>query len=214
MKNRFVSLVAVMAVTTGILARNGDFPQVAISPVKMNVLYLGVDNPLIIAVSGVPAEKVSATISQGTLIRLSGSEYIARPANRDEATVNVFAEIDGQKQSMGSMAFHIKTIPIPVATIAGQSGGNIEKSVLELQKCLLVDLGGDFDLRFEITQFHVSISTPEGERSMPSNSSDFTDAQMTLLSSLTKGQRVIFSNIKARGPFGVIDLRDMVFSIN
>ena len=54
MKKWIVILVAIMVATTGTFAKNDDFPRVAIQPVAMNVLYLGVDNPLVIAVPGVP----------------------------------------------------------------------------------------------------------------------------------------------------------------
>ena len=213
MKKYFVILVVVVATTTGILAQY----QVAISPVKMNILYIGVDNPVTIAISGVSdAEKVSATISQGTLIKVAGGEYIAKPATTDVAKISVFAEIDGQKKAMGDMEFRVKLLPVPEARIFGKSGGSIEKDVLLAQPGISAYMGDFlFDLRYTVTQFTIVVSTPQdGEKSLASNTAAFTAEQKNLFASLYKGTKVSFTNIKARGPDGVKDLRDLVFTVN
>jgi len=211
MKKYFVVLVALMAVTTGLFAQY----QFAISPVKMNVLYLGIDNPLSISISGVKDENVSAEINHGTLSKVSGNEYIARPSRSGNATIEVFAEIDGQKEKIGSMEFRVKMMPVPIAKVAGKSGGNIEKTDLLSQTGVIVDMENFlFDLRYIITQFTVGVATDKGDRVLQSNSADFTPEQKALLTSLDKGTRVFFTNIKARGPAGVVDLRDIFFTIN
>jgi gliding motility-associated protein GldM len=193
-------------------------PSAVVSPTKMNVLYIGVDNPLSISVSGVPAEKVSVTISQGTIRPLSGSksEYIASPTTTaSDAVVTVFADIGGQRKNMGSMPFRVKIVPSPVAKVGGKSSGRIEKNVLISQTGVLADMEDFlFDLRYTVTQFTVEVSTAQGDRAYMSNSPAFTAEQKTLLNSLTKGQHVFFTNIKAKGPDGAKNLRDIIFTIN
>ena len=68
----------------------GAASGVAVSADKMNVLYIGVDNPLTIT-AGAGAEKVSASFSGGTLSKAGGSKYIARPSagSSGEHTVSV-----------------------------------------------------------------------------------------------------------------------------
>jgi len=187
-----------------------------ISPTKMNVLYIAVDNPLSISVSGVPAEKVSATISQGSLEKIKGSEYNARPTTSGEAIVTVFAEIEGQKKNMGSMPFRIKLLPTPIAKVAGKASGNVDKNTLAAQQGVLADMEDFlFDLRYQVTQFDVGVTTSQGmNRSASSSSATFTAEQKSLLNGLTKGQRVFFTNIRAKGPDGTKDLRDISFTIN
>ena len=53
-------------------------PVVTVSAVAMNVFYIGVDNPVSISVSGVPQDKIKATISEGTLTPKGDGMYIAR----------------------------------------------------------------------------------------------------------------------------------------
>jgi gliding motility-associated protein GldM len=53
---------------------------VAVSPNKMNVLYVGVDNPVTIT-AGAGSEKVSAQFSGGSISKSSGNQYVIRPSS-------------------------------------------------------------------------------------------------------------------------------------
>ena len=209
---RVIILVAVMALTTGIFAQ--DNIQFAISPVKMNSLYVGVDNPLHIAVAGVQADKISVTISQGTITKLSGVEYVVRPTTPGEAKIGIITETNGQKKETGSMMFRVKMLPTPIAKVAGKESGVIDLDVLAAQKGVIADMEDFlFDVRFTVTQFNVSVATPQGEKVEKSNSSNFTDAQKELINNLTSGQRIFITNIKAKYQEEIRDLRDISFTI-
>ena len=116
-----------------------------------------------------------------------------------------------------SMDFRVRLIPTPVATVGGKSGGSIEKNDLLSQIGIVANLG-DFllDLRYFVMEFKVEVRTPEGTLlTARSNSATFTDSQKTLIRNLNTGQRVLISNIKARGPDGrEVFLNDMFFTIN
>lgn len=51
---------------------------ISISPDMMNVLYIGVDNPLTIAVAGVDVKNINVRINNGSIIKVSPGKYIAR----------------------------------------------------------------------------------------------------------------------------------------
>src|SRR5690606_24092065 len=53
-------------------------PSLVVSPIKMNVLYRGIDNPIAISVPGVSADALNPSISTGTLTKQSDGTYIAR----------------------------------------------------------------------------------------------------------------------------------------
>ena len=201
--------------TTGESAQNGDDIQVVISPVKMNVLYLGIENPVSILVSGVPSEKVSATMSNGKITKLPGkTEYIAKPTTVGDAVIEVYVEIDGQKKKVEIMTFRVKMIPTPIVKIGGKSGGNIAKDFL-MEQLGLIAVMEDFlfDLRYMVQQFDVVVKTPQGEKIIRSNSPAFTKDQKELFNSLEKGSKVFFTNIVARGPDGMRNLKDTAFTI-
>ena len=82
----------------------------AISPVRMNVFYSGVDNPVVIAVCGVSCKDISVTIDSGTIIRQSEG-WIVRVKNTRKVVLTVYAEKDGKKvkiQVRNSNALEIK----------------------------------------------------------------------------------------------------------
>ena len=185
-----------------------------ISPTKMNVMYIGVDNPIEILMSGVPSEKITATMTNGSITK-SGNEWIAKPNSPGNARISVRGEVDKKQVDGGYMDFRIKMLPTPIAKIGGRPGGNIDKNVLVSSPGVGAELDDFlFDLRYQVTQFNVGILTPQGERVAESKSAAFTDAQKSLISGVTKGAKVFISNIKARGPAGVVDLNDITFTIN
>lgn len=178
--------------------------NVVVSPTKMNVLYVGVDNPISISVPGIPGDKITASISNG-VIRKSGNAWIANLTSQGngKATITVGAEIDGKKKSMGNMEFRIKTIPDPIAKVAGKKGGSIDKNTLAAQMIINADLENfDFDAPFRVVEFNVSASIGGFTRDEPSKSNRITDGQKEIIKSIKKGERVFFTDIKAVGPDG------------
>ena len=184
-----------------------------ISASNMNILYVGVDNPLCIAISGVPAEKMLVTVSQGTISKVSECEYIVKPKIAGVAKIVVYAEINGLMYTQ-EMHFRVRLIPMPIAKVAGKSGGSIEKEVLLEQLGVTADLEDFvFDVRYRITQFTITVFYQESEIAMNSKSARFTEGQKELLSSLNRGGIVIFTDIKASGPDGVRNLSDFAIKI-
>ncbi len=181
-------------------------PSAVISPTKMNVLYIGVDNPIDISVAGFSADKISAGISSGSLSRKGGSSYIARVRRAGKCRISVSATDDnGNKRSMGSQEFRVKRVPDPVAKIANHKGGKIKKNILLSQAGIKADMENfDFDLKFRVVGFTVSVTIGGFEKSKNSGSYRLTGEQINLIRKAKKGSRVTFENIRAKGPDGSI----------
>ncbi len=92
-------------------------PGITISPTKMNVFYVGVENPVTISVPGSP-ERIVPTISTGK-IRPEGKNWIVYDLQKGirEAIINVNAVFSGKSKSMGATTFRLKTVPDPIAKI-------------------------------------------------------------------------------------------------
>ena len=82
--------------------------SVVVSPTKMNVFYLGVDNPVEISVSGVAGNKIRATASNGSLEQ-RGNSWIMQPKRIGNCMVSVSAELDGKWTTVGTKEFRVKT---------------------------------------------------------------------------------------------------------
>ncbi|MCK5667338.1 MAG: gliding motility protein GldM, partial [Thiotrichaceae bacterium] len=67
--------------------------QLVVSPTKMNVFYIGVDNPVDVSVPGIDPNKIQARISSGS-IRKKGNSYVVKV--KKIGKVRVSATADGK----------------------------------------------------------------------------------------------------------------------
>jgi gliding motility-associated protein GldM len=154
---------------------------------KMNVLYIGVDNPVTIAASGGGDDKVNATISSGTLTRTSAGKYIARVTQQsDDCKITV--SVDGKV--MGVSQFRVRQIPGAQATVGGAiSGDNIPAGTFRAQGGVAAWIKDfPFDLKYTVTQFTISTDSDDG---------DIVEAQCTGNTFNARAQEIIRTQVKA-----------------
>lgn len=174
-------------------------PTFAISPIKMNVFYVGVDNPVAITATG---KNIDATISGagGTITKTGPGKFNVRVKQPGKCTITVIA--DGKPA--GSMEFRCKPLPDPYATVLGKRGGSITKAELLAATFVKAQIDNfDFDVNYQIKSFTVSVVVGGYTYEESSNSASITAGQKNLIQQLQKGTKVYFENIKAVGPDGV-----------
>jgi len=191
-------------------------PNVVVSPTKMNVFYVGVDNPVSLSAPGFSADRVRATMTNGKLIKRGGN-YIARPnLPFKPAQIRVEAKFGNGWRHLRTVDFRVKEIPNPVAKVADMTGGKIKRNLLLAQFGVEAVMEGfDFDLEFKITGFTVSTIGKGGFTiDKPSKSDSFTPAQKRMIKSARRNQKIYIEDIKAKGPDGSIrSLPAIVFRI-
>ncbi len=180
-------------------------PAAAVSPDKMNVFYIGVDNPVSITAAGVAPENLSPNITGGTMTGSRG-KYIARVSGGTEATINVGAKFGGTNKSMGSFKFRVKRIPDPVGNFGGKEGDDlIQKGLLTaVQGVTAVMKNFDFDVKFVVQSFDITMTAKGVLATAVSNSMVLTGEQKSLLAGAKPGTRVYIENIRAKGPDGTV----------
>lgn len=181
-------------------------PSAVVSPDKMNVLYMGVPNPLSVSAPGIPVEKLHVSINGGGGV-LSGSNghYEAKVSSIGEATVSISAELEkGKTVSLGSTKFRVKRIPDPKAQFGGKSGGSSPAVNLRAQERLFAKLDNfEFDAKFIVKSFKMYVSKPHQDAVLSTSSSaDLSAAQKSALASITPGTTIYFDDIVAVGPDG------------
>lgn len=182
-------------------------PAASVSPDKMNVFYIGVDNPVTITAAGVAPSDLNPSMQGGTLRKASGpGQYVVRVSGGAQATVNVGAKINGNNQSMGSFKFRVKRVPDPVAYFGSKKGDDkVSKGELQITPGLTAKLENfDFDLKFDIKSFDITMAVNGGIATESSSSNRLTSAQQTMLRNAKTGSRIFFENVKAMGPDGVM----------
>ncbi|QJD95633.1 gliding motility protein GldM [Mucilaginibacter robiniae] len=192
-------------------------PSATVAADKMNVLYIGVGNPLSVSAPGIPKDKLHLSITGGS-VSGSGGSYEAKVSSPGTATVTVSGEASpGHNQVLGSTQFRVKRIPDPKAVFGGKSGGTSATANLKAQDRLFAKLDNfEFDAKFNITRFNMIILRPRQDPIPLSTSGGELSGQMRqAMSLLTPGSTVAFTNIIAVGPDGSQrGLDDIVFRAN
>ncbi len=179
-----------------------------VSATGMNVFYRGIPNPVEISVGGVAERDVVAQISSGNIRRVSAGTYRVNPGVQENATVSVYANIEGQRKLMSRERFRVYALPKPDAVvegIPGSSGALTVGAMSRLQNVRAEAKDFVFEVDYKVESFEVAFMGQGGMWSTLSSSNDrFTSQQKDLFRQLRSGQRVMIEKIKASGPDGVI----------
>lgn len=194
-------------------------PSVTVSADKMNLFYIGVDNPVSLSVPGVATENIRPSISSGaTLTPRGGTGYTVRVSpGTTEVRITVNAVIEGSSRSMGTSVFRVRNVPDPVAYIGGRREGRISREELALAGAIIPRLENfEFDMNFEIANFTMATQIAGDFRTFQGGGNRFSQEMMQVINNASRGQRVIFENITTRpGPDGrTRTLSPISFTIN
>jgi gliding motility-associated protein GldM len=197
-------------------------PAVTISPTKMNVFYISLENPVSLSVPGSP-EKIMPSISPaGSIVRdAQGKDWIVKDLPNSmrgkQVTITVNAVFQGKTKKMGEFNFRCKTVPPPVARIAGTSGGQVSRDALGFSYVVsaLPAEQFDFDLKYKVVSFTYSYLF-SGKMSPDINVTGdrLPQAFLDELKRARKGDKVWIDNIKAVGPEGARDLPSINLKLN
>ena len=202
-------------------------PMATVSATMMNVFYAGIDNPVSIAVPGVPEGSISASMTNGSLVK-SGDHWVAHPTQVGATCeVTVTAEMDGQRTNVGSTTFRVRKLPDPLPFIAYKAADGSPsryKGGRGFSKALLLSAGGvdaaiDDDILnidYKVISFETVFFDQMGN-AIPevSNGSRFSERQLAKFRQLQRGKRFYISRVKATGPDGITrDIAPMEVIVN
>jgi gliding motility-associated protein GldM len=188
-------------------------PNVIVSPTAMNVMYMGIPNPIDVSVPGVSPDKIRISVVNGTFStdkvknskgeNFKGAWSVKPNAVGQNVKVIVTAEMNGKPVQLPPYEFRVKPIPPPVAVFAGKSTGSVSRATAAAQQGVFAIMPDfDFELNYNVIGFTVMYSDNRGDFEEPSTSSNFTQKQKDLISRLTRGKSLIIKDIKALGPDG------------
>jgi GldM C-terminal domain len=132
---------------------------VAFAADKMNVLYIGVDNPLTIVVENIDCSKIKVVTNNGT-IEGKNCYFIARPMNYGTASITATYKHNGKTKYV-VCNYRVKEIPPPTFKI-GTGQKRLPLVTLKSQQFVRADLENvDIDVTFSIDSFTVSTFSKE-----------------------------------------------------
>ena len=182
-------------------------PALIVAPLKMNVFYIGVDNPVAISSPGLPDESIKSSINLGTLKKGKDGDWVVRinkkPKGISKVYISATAKVGEKDLSLGKKEFRIKRVPDPTAEIAGQTGGQMDKNTLLAAAAIIPNMKDfEFDLYFEVTSY--TFATIVNGDWLPKNvrGNRFTGEINGIIKNGKRKQKFFFENIQAKGPDG------------
>jgi len=206
----------------------GDFEyevgerSVSVSATKMNVFYMGVDNPVEVSAAGITTSDLTVTMTGpggGTINKNADGTYTVKvtgPPTRPTETANINVS-DRQKTVSFSKGFRVKRIPDPVARLSQKSGGSMSSGEFKAQGGVSAILDNfDFDARCQIDGFRLVRVAPRQDPEVANNGgARWTPEAAKLVAKAKAGDRYFFENVKARCPGDKAGrtINSMVFTI-
>ena len=166
---------------------------------KMNVVYIGVDNPVLISSGSGKAEKMSVSFTGGSISAAGGAgKYIIKPTNTGPATVNV--NIEGRNFPF---PVRVKTLPDPVPVVGPQSGGKMASGQFKVMggvRAILKD--SEFDAPFQVISYTIAGNGAGFQQYTPVQITGPSWGSNAVITQCKPGSTVFIDDIIARGPDG------------
>jgi gliding motility-associated protein GldM len=179
----------------------GTATGAAASADKMNVLYIGVDNPMTISSGSIKRETAKFGFNGGSLSNVGGDKFIARPS-ASPGKYNITVSGDGG--SPASFEFRVKYLPNPVALVGASKGGPMSAAQFRAMggvRAVLED--SEFDAAFVVLGYRMGFSGkgfPDYQGGAVGGAQ--WSSQSSSISKCIPGSIVYIEEIKVKGPDG------------
>jgi GldM C-terminal domain len=188
--------------------------QTTIAADKMNVVYIGVENPLSVAVANAALADIDVTASQGELKMYGNGKYIWRV--RDLKPSSIFVK-NKKTNHIDTLNFRVKRIPDPVACFRPGGEGGHYSTPVQSNQGIVADLRNfEFEARCDIKSYTFTFLEKRKKPVVLSNTgARFEPAVLELIKSAKSGDTIYIENVKCRCPGDTHNrtLNDMVYKI-
>ena len=177
---------------------------------KMNMLYIGLENPMSISVPGFSDAQTIVNFSAGAGARKTGpGKYILKPDGSNRLIkVSVSAKMpDGGTKAMGAQEYRIRKVPNPEVLFGTKSGGVISRGELLTVSQVNAGLGEGFayeGLRYTVTGYTFAMSPKAGGNSYFENvnGNRISGSIRGKLQNAKPGDMIVIAQVEVNGPAG------------
>lgn len=164
---------------------------------KMNVVYIGVDNPIVVSGGSGGAEKTSVSFSGGGLSG-GGSNYSIKPGAGAIGEQTLTVTNDGKATPF---KIRVKRLPDPVAMVGANTGGAVSAAAFKAQGGVRAQLkDSDFDAPFQIQGYTLGGYVNGTYIEQPVNGAQW--GGNPIITNAKPGGVVQIFNVRAVGPDG------------
>lgn len=187
--------------------------SIAVSADKMNVFYIGVENPVSVSAAGISSNDLKVSAS-GVSIKKVGSNNYMVTATKPSPEVRINVSGGGVKDSK---IFRVKRIPDPVARLSKSSGGAMGNGEFKAQGGVGAFLDNfDFDAKCKIQGYTLTyVAKRQDPVDSVNQGARYNAKSKRLVGQAKPGDIFYFDNVKARCPGDAAGrtINSMVFKI-
>lgn len=189
-------------------------PLAVISATKMNVVYIGLDNPISVSVPGYSPEQVQVSCSAGGKMRPDKQKgtflLTVDGSNREIVITASVKDNKGQVKKMGVTNYRVRPIPKPIPMLGSiKQSGPQSAGVLKAATFVYASLE-DFafeGVKFTPLEYYIVVQPRKGDgKAYKGTGAAVTSEMRAALGNLRSGDRVTLAQIKAMGPAGAVIL--------
>lgn len=171
--------------------------NVTVANTKMNVVHIGVDNPISISVSDNSAEDIEVKVSDGEIEGEAG-KYIWRVST--PGTAEVAVSIKGK--IIETFNYRVKRIPDPVAVVGKTMSGSMTAAELKAQPGVNSVINNfDFDAQCQTVSFVMTVVRKNADPVDTSNNgAKFSTTAKRLINTVEAGSILYIENVKCKCP--------------
>jgi gliding motility-associated protein GldM len=181
---------------------------------KMNVVYIGVANPMTISGGSVGAEKVHVSFESpgASITKTTGDHYEARATTPGISKIVVVA--NGKPFEF---PIRVKNLPLPAGFIGAKKGGAISSAEFKAIGGLIARLeDSDFEAPFKVVSYKIGAigGGISGYTEASNEGNRWSGNAANIVGRATPGTQIFFDQIRVVGPDGKQrEITPMVFSL-
>jgi hypothetical protein len=183
-------------------------PSVVVAADKMNLLYVGINNPISVAAAGISSNDLSVSVSgegEAEITQIGGGKYIIHPkkATSKSGFCNITLTNKKTGRQLGVYPFRVIYLPDPSVRLTNnKNGGSMTAAEMKVQAGLMALLNiSDFDARCEVSSFSLQkVSNGKVQTEIKSEGGAFKGAVLESVTAAKNGDIYIFKDITSRCP--------------
>jgi hypothetical protein len=183
--------------------------EVYIVPLKMNVVYIGVDNLIEIISNGCDSSQLVVSVTNGKLQKLKSTKYILELDSTmlgQTTTINVATIIKGKHTLIKSQVYRIKEVPIPHVYMHNfRFDGTVPSELRSQLTSVHVRLQSfDFDCAIRVKSFTFSLNESGVWVDYKTNGPTLTAQMKSKILAAPSGTRIFIHDVVAIMPGNLV----------
>jgi hypothetical protein len=174
---------------------------------RMDVLYIGVENPVTVTVPGADPAEVRPSITGGSMVTAgTAGAYFVYVSSGTNAKITVSVKHEGSMHVLDTFEYRIKRLPDPVAFVNNiKHEGVMPKEDLPTLTRVAVRMENfDFDVTFTVQMFSLSVIEDGQWKEYKAPGPALTDEMKAAIGKCEQNDKILFHGIVVTAPDGTL----------